>query len=316
MNSPLLNNIYYGFETNRLTHSLAKLAPIISGCVNQNYKIPVERLANDINLFFGRPYDGVFGGQITAGDGAFIYTMMDAVRPVRMIEFGVASGYSSALILHCAQTLGLLNKEPYLTSFDIDDGRLSGNEVGSFVSNYYPEFIPHWCFHPGQTSLDIMQTPSLIPFTDAETHNILAFIDAGHNHPWPAVDLLSLYCILNATRADNGVDKSDVWVMLQDVRMMERWIMDCIRFAVPCPAPIRGVELAYSLWPGKKFIGLDICYNMAAINLNISTGELLDYFQELSIYNFECNFDREIFTALITKIVTASKNVGKSNITP
>jgi hypothetical protein len=299
MNSKLLDNIYYGYETNTYSRSLTNLGNSIASNVAANYQLPLNQLANDIDCFFTRPYEGIFGGQITAGDAAFIYSMMHALQPTHMIEFGVASGYSSAFILHSADVLGLTSKQPFLTSFDIDDGSLSGKNVGSFLRNYYPQFMPQWRFHAGKTSLDMMRDPCLLPFATSRPQSILAFVDGGHNHPWPALDLLALYCTLNNMRCSDGTSNSHTWVMMQDVRMMERWIMDCIRFAVPCPAPVRGVELAFALWPGAKFSGLDICYNMAAIDLNISVGQLLDFLHAISTYQFECDFDRDQFAALI-----------------
>lgn len=217
---------------------------------------------------------------------------MDAIRPTKMLEFGVASGFSSANIIHFASKFGLLQSNKiYLTSFDLDDDSLSGKNVGSFVSANFPEYLPFWKFYPGRTSLDLCIDPAIyLPSKDSENERILTFIDAGHNHPWPGVDLISLYRVFQRTNTINS--NSDNWVMLQDVRMMERWIMDCVRFNVASPAPVRGVEHAFSLWPGKKFSGINICFNMAAINLNISSDSLISYYKELLSYDFECSLSR------------------------
>jgi hypothetical protein len=65
-----------------------------------------------------------------------------------------------------------------------------------------------------------------------------------------------------------------------------------VKFNVPCPPPIRGVEHAYALWPGKKFSGINICYNMAAISLDVTKDDVLWYWKEILNYDFECSISR------------------------
>ncbi len=280
----LLKNIYYGYEVERLPEATTHLESLI----NRHFNRPSHKRVDSIDdmlastkLFFDIKVDGVFGGQITYGDCIFLASIMKAISPTRMIEFGVASGFSSAFILWTARHLNLLTDSCFLYSFDIDDGRLSGNVVGHIVNDYFEQLMPYWKCNLGKSSLDLLKDSSFAGvFENVET---LAFVDGGHNHPWPAVDLLVLYKVIGR--------KS--WVLLQDIRMMERWILDCIKFNVPSPVTVRGVEHAFSFWPGKKFSGLNICYNMAAISLDVSKDDIVSFFSEILKYDFEIDFSRE-----------------------
>lgn len=206
-----------------------------------------------------------------------------------MLEFGVVSGFSYANILHFADKLGLLkDQDTFLQSFDLDDGSLSGKKVGGFVEDYYPNLLPNWKFYPGKKSLDLIKNPLDCLGNIGEIKNALVFVDAGHNQPWPAIDLISIY--KNFNRKESKFRGQ--WVMLQDVRMMERWIMDCVRFNVASPHPVRGVEHAYALWPGKKFSGINICFNMAAISLDVTKDDFVSYWKKILNYDFECNVSR------------------------
>ncbi len=75
---------------------------------------------------------------------------------------------------------------------------------------------------------------------------------------------------------------------MQDYQIVERWFADTIRFDVPMETPQRGVNLAVSLWPGSKFIGQGLCYNMAAICLDASELAIQQYCAQIIAQKPEC----------------------------
>lgn len=267
----LLQNIYYGDEiedraaaTQWLAHFFADLAPE-----------QINRIYDAVFEYFRPWYDGVFGGQITAGDALFVAAMMERVRPNRMIEIGVASGYSSAFIIFYAERIGLLGSGIFLYSYDLFRQTPDGHETGSFFQKHYSQYLQSWSLSCEVTAADLLAGRALAP--DISDGAVLAFIDGGHNHPWPTVDVYWL----------SKICKPGTWVVMQDIQMMERWIADCIRFNVISPRPIRGVNLAFALWPGAKIVGHDLCYNCGAIQLFGESEELHTFVESSLVYPFE-----------------------------
>lgn len=270
----LLKNIFYGYEITDKFVAVDWIRNFFRDLDEQQ----IDRIYSSVYDYFSTNYEGVFGGQITAGDGLFISAMMERVRPDCMVEIGVASGYSSAFILHHARRMNLLDGNFRLHSYDLVSKTSSGLVTGSFLVRYFPEYQKWWQLTTEVSSVELMagRTPSPNLF-DRE---VLAFLDAGHNHPWPSADLCWL----------NSLCKPGTWVVLQDIQMMERWIADCILFSAECPRPVRGVNLALNLWPGKKIVGQELCYNCGAVEL-IGRGNLISHFIEETLsYKSKLNF--------------------------
>tara|TARA_B100001094_G_C18193100_1_gene808662 strand:+ start:1518 stop:3518 length:2001 start_codon:yes stop_codon:yes gene_type:complete len=223
----------------------------------------------------------VFGGQITAGDALFIYKFMEMVKPTRMIEIGVASGFSSSFILSAADNLNLFSKkrdEKFLYSYDIDE--FNGEErIGCLVSSEFKQYEKYWQFTPN-TSLRL----------NTFEGNVLAFVDGGHEHPWPLIDIIMLRKKLP--------DQS--WIMLQDVKLNERLLQDQIRYDVKYDNKIRGVDIVFSYWPGEKYMGTQQSYNMCAIQLNVDDN-LFGYFvTKCLLHSYECDVNDSMKMVLNT----------------
>jgi predicted O-methyltransferase YrrM len=98
------------------------------------------------------------------------------------IEIGVASGFSSAVILSCLRRNSASAK---LYAFDLaercyfDSSKRTGQAVREILGNE-----ENYHLTTGVTSADIDSAPETVDFV---------FIDAGHRHPWPTLDLLSLH---------------------------------------------------------------------------------------------------------------------------
>ena len=124
-------------------------------------------------------------------------------------------------------------------------------------------------------SLNSSSTTLDINVLCTENKNTLFFVDGGHEHPWPLLDIINIY--------EKMINK-DSWILLQDNRVIERWYQDSYKYNVEMLTPIRGVEIPYSYWPGKKLSGKDLCYNMCAINLNVSEKDFKSFVRNTLAY--------------------------------
>lgn len=261
MSRDLLSNIWYGDEIadrEALMYWPRTALPELSDS-------QLLRVHDHVVKFFSEAKGGIFGGPITAGDATMIAGFLELVRPVQVLEFGVASGWSSSFILSYAESLGLLTGSPFLTSFDLCSEHAPDRVVGSYLFDHHPDLSNYWELHTEVTSATLLAGRSHVVVRDDGP--VLALVDAGHEHPWPFMDILYLWKTL----------PTGSWVILQDVQMMERWIADCLIFDLPSPSPIRGVNFAVSHWPGTKMMGYGMAYNCAAIRMDIPEWQMLGF---------------------------------------
>ena len=278
-NRSLLKNIRYGDELDDLEALL--LWP--RNALPELNESQTQRVGDHVIKFFSNVQAGIFGGPITAGDASMIAAMMEWLRPAAMVEFGVASGWSSAFILDYAREAGLLpQNQPFLTSFDLCSEHQPQQKVGSYLHDHHPDLARQWTLSTEVTSATLLADGQTQPIPHSDGP-VLALVDAGHEHPWPFLDILYLWKVLPIGS----------WVILQDFQMMERWIADCIIFDVPSPSPIRGVNFAVSHWPGSKILGYGMAYNCAAIRFDVPEWQMRGFIAEARRYPYERPFAYE-----------------------
>jgi predicted O-methyltransferase YrrM len=121
--------------------------------------------------------------EIKPFEAAAIAHEIKACGAATAIEIGVASGFSSLIILRCLQ-----NNDPdyNLRAFDLSEQCYfeKTKKTGQVVFDRFKD-LSRYNLTTGVTSADLAAGA-----TDAAD---FVFIDAGHRHPWPALDLLSLY---------------------------------------------------------------------------------------------------------------------------
>jgi hypothetical protein len=282
MKNPLLKNIFYGSEIDKLDVGTQNVRSML-GKIPEFKTISYERwnfLLTITKDFFSKSLKGMFGGPITAGDAFFILTFMEAVRPQVMVEVGVCSGVSSCFILYAAERLNLVQSgKIFLYSFDLlrYHDKEQKDEIGVTVKLNYPELIQFWDLYIETTLIDLLFNNKKLYSKIFKNTKILAFVDANHYHPYPTIDTM----ILKYLMAENS------WCLLQDTNVIERWAYDAIEKNTVMPYSCRGVNLVSTLWPGKKIIGTDMCYNMAALNFNIEYKKYKDFIHNISQYIFE-----------------------------
>jgi predicted O-methyltransferase YrrM len=136
---------------------------------------------------FARP-DWI-AGAINPDDVAFLGGLVARHRPETAIEIGVASGYSSAVLLRALRALDPPNvvSPRRLVSFDVQPNCYFDRTraVGAAVAELVPELVPMWQLAIGRGAIDVRRVlgPRLAQF---------AFIDGSHDHPWPALDMLAI----------------------------------------------------------------------------------------------------------------------------
>lgn len=272
----LLENIYFGTELEKLAEGtrwdIERLSELLDAPeLPKKHKRIIEMCSN----FARNRNAGRFGGQITPGDMAFIVAFMAALKPEIMIELGVCSGQSSAAILVAAHRLSLYRDDDgvFLHSFDlVETFEGPDNVVGQVVTKNYEGRAKHWSLFTKQTAENLIDPDHPTRRAIKDKKPVLAFVDAEHCHPEPLMDVLILTKVL----------PRGSWILLQDIRLMERWLANTVERGVVCPRPQRGVEHVMAHWPGPKITGQGSCFNMGAISTDIDHA-VLDEFSKVCL---------------------------------
>ena len=192
-------------------------------------------------------------GTISRSDAAFLYDMVLRVRPRSTIEIGVASGVSTAFLSTLlSDRLG----ESRLYAFD-SLTRLYNDQtkpVGAYLFELFDQLPTNTSLFPGVSSTEVRGTHARPDQFD------FVFLDANHEHPAPAMDLLSL---IDIVAPGSWIALHDVWLPLADPQFREF-----------------GPLYLYESWPGEKCAPDDIDRNVGAIrlfsNVEDSVAALLD----------------------------------------
>jgi predicted O-methyltransferase YrrM len=203
-------------------------------------------------------------GHISSDDAAFLSELIQEIAPTEVVEIGVASGYSSAMLLHAlASVHGTPDKSrPWLYSFDAIDYCYfdAARPVGSAVGELVPELRPAWRMTV-DTALGArrMLRGREIPF---------AFIDADHRHPWATFDFLALLPIL----------RRGAWVAFHDVRMPQ--------LSSAPEYQVHGPQYLFDAWPWTKRIE-PVVGNMGACRIDAPIAEVFDLCVEVLTRDWE-----------------------------
>ncbi len=180
-------------------------------------------------------------GFVSGADAAFLLHMVAAHAPRTVVELGVASGASSAALLHALDQLP--PDEPRrLYSCDVRPTCYFNEayKTGEACLAMYPEPRARW---QREFSTDARALAQVLPAASVD----LTFIDANHSHPWPLLDLL------HATRyATPGS-----WVVLHDIDL-------------PLQHPehqVYGPRWLFQAWPFNKVKGLGPWTSIGAVQL-------------------------------------------------
>jgi predicted O-methyltransferase YrrM len=136
--------------------------------------------------------------------GAFLAGLVKQLRPRKVVEIGVASGWGSCVILAALEAAGVDDAE--LHGIDIAPRFFydPAYETGQCVREVMPGWLGRYRLTTGVTAGECM-------------HSIgggigFAFIDAHHMHPWATLDLLATMPFLDAGS----------WVALHDLNLSRK----------------------------------------------------------------------------------------------
>jgi hypothetical protein len=197
-------------------------------------------------------------GHISHGDAAFLAGLVKELTPDAVVEIGVASGCSSAVLLealasvHGAPVAG----NPWLYSFDAIDHCYfdPSKRVGAAVDEMAPRLRDAW-----RLTIDNGLAARRLLSGNALT---CAFIDANHCHPWPTLDLLALLPVL----------RQGAWVALHDISLSR------LNSSPECQ--VHGAEYLFDEWPWSKRAESTLG-NIGAIRLEGSGAETFDHCMHL-----------------------------------
>lgn len=226
-------------------------------------------------------------GGITNEESYFLYNIIKTFNPKTVCELGVASGWSTSVILWAINELITENPESdyQYSGIDIDthcyfDRSL---EVGFLV----PELIEDSSYVG-----TINRGKDLTHFGDEfnEGEIDLIFIDANHKHPYPAVDLLAAIPFIK----DNSV------VVLHDTNLPlvnadfpshgAKYLYDGIstQFKFNCPATVQNHNIS----------------NMGALVVNDKKRLIADVTQTIHQHEFEMKAEGP-YVDMLTSLQTA-----------
>ena len=144
-------------------------------------------------LYQQRP--GWVVGTISHHDARFLFGRALRARADVLIEVGTASGLSTAFLCHAAQRASLageIGSDFQVHSYDVDTQFYAdrSRQVGDGAREMLDaELLAQITFHAPATAATVRDQH------DADSIGF-AFIDASHQHPWPALDLLAMLVCL------------------------------------------------------------------------------------------------------------------------
>jgi predicted O-methyltransferase YrrM len=134
-------------------------------------------------------------GTISHHDARFLFGRALRSRADVLIEVGTASGLSTAFLCHAASrasAAGQIGTDFEIHSYDVDTQFYADRSrgVGDGAREMLDaELLAHLTFHAPATAATVR-----------DQHDVdsieFAFIDASHQHPWPALDLLAMLACL------------------------------------------------------------------------------------------------------------------------
>lgn len=128
-------------------------------------------------------------GSVTPAEALFISERIVRARPSSFLEIGSASGLSGGLICRFLAEAGARRFESWDLSerFFHEPSKRSGFLIGEIAAGLPLEIgLRH-----GVTSLDLHASGRRFD---------MAFVDANHRHPWPLIDTVALFEVLEGPR--------------------------------------------------------------------------------------------------------------------
>ena len=209
-----------------------------------------------------------YPGTIPPADYLFLTAFVSILAPRRVIEIGTLTGFSAAIIAAALRRRHPEDNASWVDTIDVkaicpvDEARPTGFEV----AESFPELASAVRVHVPHDS-------SIVRELAQRDELELVFIDNGHSHPQPLLDLLRLAPFV----------RSGGWMVLHDIELGT-----CGRNAAeagqafPHGTPY-GAEWLFSYWPFRKISG----GNIGAVQLPHDKSALVPFALRLMSMPFE-----------------------------
>ena len=190
-------------------------------------------------------------------DLLILYLAARGVRPSRVVEIGVASGLSTCALLAGITDGGVpptnsQDGRETVQSFDVLEHVPwdANRPIGAAIPLVVPELASAVKVNTSRTSMDLERELGDVPVE-------LGFIDGSHSHPWPLIDAIQMCKVM----------KPDAWIVLHDVALAERAVVETHCRGLPKLAfkPTRGAEWLFEMWPSEKLRGTEAGHNVALV---------------------------------------------------
>lgn len=135
----------------------------------------------EVSALFGSVWRTGYGS-VAIDELGFMQELIARHRPRRFIEIGMASGLSTGFLARFMAE----NGGESLVSIDHDDSFFGDptKPNGFLVPEIYPG---------GATNIDLIKFCTSLDLETVPGNFDMAFVDANHQHPWPAIDTLALF---------------------------------------------------------------------------------------------------------------------------
>jgi len=199
----------------------------------------------------GRHYTGAIGFP----EYCFLTAEASILAPVRAVEIGTSSGFSSAILAAALHRRHPQSRAPLVDTIDlhsrylVDQTKPIGFEI--------PELLPQL---PDAVRIHTSRESDFIRELAGRDELAFVFIDADHQHPWPVLDLLR---VVPSVR--NGG-----WVLLHDIQLGTMGVTAREKGEPLAHGAPFGAEWLFDLWPFRKITG----GNIGALQLPSNKSEI------------------------------------------
>jgi glycosyltransferase involved in cell wall biosynthesis/predicted O-methyltransferase YrrM len=230
----------------QLAHAIASVAPIHDALGTSID----DRRAGALMDFYGTRPAWAIPGSVSPGDAMFLAEMVHANRPRLILEVGVASGCSTAVLAWAGAPIGA--RVVALDAMDrwyIDPSRPVACAAEAMLADR-PDLLRAIEVRTGCTALDASAhaAPGTVD---------LAFLDADHRHPWPILDAIAILDLV----------REGAWIVAHDTRLAEIAARHERKSGRPAPWSQRGPEHLVRAWPAQTIHAATDSANIAALRV-------------------------------------------------
>lgn len=198
----------------------------------------------------------------------FLTAVASILAPVRAVEIGTSSGFSSAILAAALHRRHPQLRAPLVDTIDLHSRYLvdQTKPIGFEIPDLLPQLPDAVCVHTSRESDFIRELarPSELAFV---------FIDADHQHPWPVLDLLRVAPFV----------RNSGWVLLHDIQLGTMGVNAQEKGEPLAHGAPFGAEWLFSRWPFPKISG----GNIGAVQLPLNKTEIAPIAFKLMALPFE-----------------------------